>query len=75
MGIQLNISDSAKEVLAKIGFTPKYGARPITGTIRTQLRRPLSKMIISGEISKGSVVDITTNEAGEVVWKTTHAAK
>ena len=70
LGIQLNITDPAKEVLAKIGFTPKYGARPITGTIRTQLRRPLSRMIISGEIGKGSVVDISTNEAGEIVWKT-----
>ena len=71
MGIQLNITDPAKEVLAKMGFTPKYGARPITGTIRTQLRRPLSRMIISGEISKGSVVNISTNDAGEIVWKTT----
>lgn len=69
-GIALEITPEAKDVLAKIGFTPKYGARPITGTIRNQLRRPLSRMIISGEITKGSTVSISTDKDGGIVWKT-----
>jgi ATP-dependent Clp protease ATP-binding subunit ClpA len=69
-GIQLEIDEGAKKKLAMAGFTPKYGARPIIGIIRTKLRRPLSKMIISGEIGKGSVVSLKTDEQGEIFWKT-----
>jgi len=68
-GIELQIDPKAKEKLAKSGFTPKYGARPIVGVIRNQLRRPLSRMIISGKVSKGSVVKLTTDKKGELVWK------
>jgi ATP-dependent Clp protease ATP-binding subunit ClpB len=55
-GIGLSIEDSAKEKLALSGFSPKYGARPIVGVIRSQLRRPLARMIISGEVRRGSSV-------------------
>ncbi len=68
-GIVLEIDPKAKEKLAKAGFTPKYGARPIVGVIRNQLRRPLSRMIISGKISKGSIVKLTIDKKGELVWK------
>jgi len=68
-GVQLEISDKAREKLAKSGFTPKYGARPIVGVIRNQLRRPLSRMIISGKVGKGSVVKLDVNTKDELVWK------
>lgn len=67
-GIDLRIDQDAKEVLAKSGFTPKFGARPLIGVIRTELRRPLSKKIISGEIGKGSVVHIKKGEDHELTW-------
>ena len=69
-GIQLEIDDASKKKLAMEGFTPKYGARPIIGIIRTRLRRPLSKMIISGEIGRGSKVVLETDKEGEIVWLT-----
>ena len=69
-GIHLEIDEEAKKKLAMEGFTPKYGARPIIGIIRTKLRRPLSKMIISGEIGRGSNVFLKTDKQGEIVWKT-----
>jgi ATP-dependent Clp protease ATP-binding subunit ClpB len=68
-GIQLEIDGEAKKKLAMAGFTPKYGARPIIGIIRSKLRRPLSKMIIAGEIGKGSVVTVKTDDKGEIIWK------
>jgi|ETNmetMinimDraft_26_1059896.scaffolds.fasta_scaffold00464_12 ATP-dependent Clp protease ATP-binding subunit ClpA len=67
-GIKLEITDEAKHKLAVSGFTPKYGARPVVGVIRNQLRRPLSRMIISGKISKGSNVRLTLNKKGELIW-------
>lgn len=70
-GIELKIDQNAKEVLAKSGFTPKFGARPLIGVIRTELRRPLSRKIIAGEIGRGSVVQIKTGENQELIWTTT----
>ncbi|MES2590318.1 MAG: ATP-dependent Clp protease ATP-binding subunit [Bacteroidota bacterium] len=67
-GITLVIENAAKEKLAKSGFTPKYGARPITGVIRLQLRRPISKMIIAGTVTKGNTITLSLNEAGEYNW-------
>jgi ATP-dependent Clp protease ATP-binding subunit ClpA len=68
-GIRLTISDNAAKVLAQMGFTPQYGARPLGGVIRGQLRRPLSRKIISGEIGPGSVVSIDTDEKEAILWK------
>ena len=67
-GITLSLTDEAKKSLAMSGFTPKYGARPLQGVIRNQLRRPLSRMIISGEIGKGATVKIELDKDGEVKW-------
>jgi ATP-dependent Clp protease ATP-binding subunit ClpA len=67
-GITLNLSDDATKTLAMMGFTPKYGARPLQGVIRNQIRRPLSRMIITGEIGKGSVLTLDVDASGEVVW-------
>jgi ATP-dependent Clp protease ATP-binding subunit ClpA len=67
-GIQLEVSDNAKEYLAKTGFTPKYGARPISGVIRNQIRRPLSKKIIAGELAKGDTVKLDIDAENNLVW-------
>ena len=67
-GISLNIEPEAKKTIALTGFTPKYGARQISGVIRTFLRRPISKMIVSGEVKKGQTIQVDLNEAGEVTW-------
>ena len=58
-GITLELTDEAKDLLALQGFTPAYGARPLGGVIRNQLRRPLSHRIISGELKKGMKVEVT----------------
>jgi ATP-dependent Clp protease ATP-binding subunit ClpB len=68
-GITLSISDKASLVLARMGFTPRYGARPLSGVIRSQLRKPLSRRIISGEIARGSTVQLDVNEQDELVWR------
>jgi ATP-dependent Clp protease ATP-binding subunit ClpB len=67
-GIKLEIEDVAKEKLALSGYTPKYGARPIVGVIRNQLRRPLSRMIIADKIKRGSEVRLIMDENDKVIW-------
>jgi len=69
MGIGFAISDEAKQMLALGGFTPKYGARQLSGVIRNQLRRPISKYIISGELKKGQRIEINKElESDSLTW-------
>ena len=66
LDITLTIDEKDKETIALMGFTPEYGARPIKGTIRNQLKRPLSRMIISNEIKKGDALKVTLDKKGEI---------
>ena len=67
-GIQFDISNEALERIAMKGFNPQYGARPIIGNIRKDLRQPLSKMIISGKIRKGDTIVVNADESGNPVF-------
>jgi ATP-dependent Clp protease ATP-binding subunit ClpA len=69
-GISLAISQEAKKFLALSGFTPKYGARQIKGVIRNQLRRPISRMIIGGSLTKGNNLKVSMKESAdaELAW-------
>lgn len=64
----LKINDEAKRMLALSGFTPKYGARQISGVIRQQIRRPISKMIVGGKLQKNSKVELTLDDKKELLW-------
>ncbi len=68
--ITLEITDEAIEFLAKKGFTPKYGARPLRNVIRIDLRSPLSKKIISGELKKGDHVKLKIDKNNNLIWTT-----
>lgn len=67
--ITLSISKDAIEALSIKGFTPKYGARPLRGVIRNDLRSPLSRMIITGKIKKGDNISLDIDGNNELVWK------
>lgn len=66
--IKLQIDDETKRTIAMKGYNAQFGARPIIGIIRKELRRPLSKMIISGQLQSGDTAVVTT-EGGEIVIK------
>jgi ATP-dependent Clp protease ATP-binding subunit ClpB len=68
-GIHLVVTDRASKTMAQMGFTPKYGARPLATVIRSQLRRPLSRKIITGEIGQGNTVHLDLDANNELVWK------
>ncbi len=67
--MKLKISDKAITFLAQKGFTPKYGARPLRGVIRSDIRSPLSKMIISGKITKGANISLDIDKKNNLKWK------
>lgn len=68
--ISLTIDESACKYITKVGFNAHYGARPILGIIRKEIRRPLSKLIVSGDVNHGdSVIMKYDEEAKEIVWE------
>lgn len=68
--IELKIDESARKYVTKVGFNAHYGARPILGIIRKEIRRPLSKLIISGDIKSGDkVLMIYDDEKKEISWE------
>ncbi len=67
--IILKITDEAKSQIAMRGFNAQYGARPILGIIRKEIRRPLSKMIISGELKAGNTVSLDLDKGENLKWE------
>ena len=68
--IKLVIDESARKYVTKVGFNAHYGARPILGIIRKEIRRPLSKLIISGDITPGDTVTMKYDEEKkEINWE------
>lgn len=60
--VELEIDETARKYVTKVGFNAHYGARPILGIIRKEIRRPLSKLIISGDINPGDKVTMKYDE-------------
>ncbi len=72
--ISLVVDDRAMHQIAMSGFNAQYGARPILGILRKDIRRPLSKMIISGELQEGDGVTLTLDDHEQLTWNITHQA-
>lgn len=68
--ITLKIDDTARQYVTRVGFNAHYGARPILGIIRKEIRRPLSKLIISGDVNPGDTVTMKYNETSkQMEWE------
>lgn len=71
MNIGFEISQNAIKYLATTGFSSKYGARQISGVIRTEVARPISKMIVREEVKGGQIINIELNNENKLQWKVT----
>ncbi len=60
--IKITVTDSAKHLIAKLGYDPSYGARPIKRVIQTHVLDPLAMKIVSGEIKEGKTIVIGTKD-------------
>jgi ATP-dependent Clp protease ATP-binding subunit ClpC len=68
MGLEL--TTSAKALLAKKGYDPVLGARPLRRTIQREIEDSLSEKILFGELSAGQIVlvDTGTDEDGKDIF-------
>jgi ATP-dependent Clp protease ATP-binding subunit ClpC len=55
-GMDLEVTDGAKELLAREGFDPTFGARPLRRAIQRLVEDPLSDALLRGQFSRGDVV-------------------
>ena len=61
MDLELQVSDAALAELAKVGFDPVFGARPLKRAIQQRIENPLSKLLLEGRFPPKSVISVTVN--------------
>ena len=62
--ITLTLTPEARQAIALRGYNQQYGARPVIGIIRKELRHPISKMIIAGKIKPGDNIEVGLDKDG-----------
>ena len=63
--LHLEVSLPAKEWLAKRGFDPVYGARPLRRLVQQAIGDELAKMLLSGQVHDGDTVPVNLSVDGE----------
>lgn len=56
--MNMNVSEAAIRELAKLGYDPQFGARPLRRVIQRHLENPISQKILSGEFVEGDTIGI-----------------
>ena len=62
--LRLELSDGAMEQLARVGYDPVFGARPLKRAIQQLIETPLSKLIIGGEVQEGDTLRVEPGAQG-----------
>jgi ATP-dependent Clp protease ATP-binding subunit ClpB len=56
--VTLDLTDAARRWLARVGYDPVYGARPLKRTVQKHLQDPLAELILAGQVPDGSTVKV-----------------
>ncbi len=65
-GVALEVKPEARTLLAKRGYDPRFGARPLKRVLVNDLETPLSRMLISGELHEGMTLTVGAKKDGEL---------
>src|SRR5919201_1447757 len=57
-GVELELTDEAKEVLAEAGWDPTYGARPLKRALQRLVENPLALRLLEGDFVEGETVRV-----------------
>ena len=63
--IAVEVSEAAHQWLARTGFDPAYGARPLRRLVQTAIGDPLARMLLAGEVLDGSTVRVDVDPSGD----------
>jgi ATP-dependent Clp protease ATP-binding subunit ClpB len=70
--LKLVVSDAAVAELAKVGFDPLYGARPLKRAIQQQIENPIAKLLLEGKVGPKDVVPVDFKDGGFLFERTVH---
>jgi ATP-dependent Clp protease ATP-binding subunit ClpB len=73
-GIEIELTDQARELLGNLGFDPTYGARPLKRVIQKQLVDKLALRLLEGEFAEGDTVKVDAAD-GELTFEKTEPAR
>ncbi|MDC7127108.1 MAG: ATP-dependent chaperone ClpB [Spirochaetales bacterium] len=62
--IKLHFEDDAEKFIAKAGYDPVYGARPLKRTVQNLVQNPMAKLMLAGKIKEGDSVIVKKTEEG-----------
>jgi ATP-dependent Clp protease ATP-binding subunit ClpA len=71
--VEVSFSDALRKHLAKKGFDPLMGARPMQRLIQDTIRKALADELLFGRLTKGGSLDVDVDDKGEVVLDITSA--
>lgn len=74
-GVRIKINDAAINLLIEKGFDAKMGARPLQRTIDQMIKRPLSKMMLFGDLKEGGQLNISAEDGNIVLTKKVRVPK
>ena len=66
--VTIELSEAARSWLAKKGYSPEYGARPLARVIQEHIKKPLAEELLFGKLAKGGVVRIDVNDTNELIF-------
>jgi ATP-dependent Clp protease ATP-binding subunit ClpA len=66
--ITLELAPEARQAIALRGYNQQYGARPVIGIIRKELRHPISKMMIAGRVKAGDKIRVEVDKDGQAMF-------
>jgi ATP-dependent Clp protease ATP-binding subunit ClpA len=64
--VAIDLTDAAREWLAKIGYDPLYGARPLTRVIQERIKKALAEELLLGKLIKGGLVRVDVKDDAPV---------
>jgi ATP-dependent Clp protease ATP-binding subunit ClpC len=67
-GIELEVTQEVREMLAREGFDPQFGARPLRRAVQRLIEDPLAEEILLGRFSEGDTVIASLDEDGRLVF-------
>ena len=66
--INLELTDTAKTHLVRVGYDPAYGARPLKRAIQREIENPLARMLLDGKIRDGQTVTVDADTKGDLTF-------
>ena len=73
-GITISLTEAAREWLAKVGFDPSFGARPLRRAVQRHVENVLARDILSGRFTEGDTVTVDAGKEGLTFNKKRKAA-